>query len=84
MQIDQIVIRPDQRLAVVSVVNALGQPDAVTVLFTELDSPSAAGLKALIVGLNTKLPSDPPASVLQEIANLESQLATLRKTAGLD
>ena len=84
MQIDQIVIRPDQRLAVVSVVNALGQPDAVTVLFTELDSPSAAGLKALIAGLSTKLPSDPPASVVQEIANLESQLATLKKTAGLD
>jgi hypothetical protein len=67
MQINQVIIRPEEQIIVLQARNALGTREAVSLNTAELDPETKAALTTLINTVTRKLPRDVPATVLAEI-----------------
>ena len=86
MQIEQIILRPDEDLVLVQHRDNTGRAGTVVMVGAKLEPEAGAALDVLLEGCQDLLPPEPekPAQteVEQEIAELEYRLEYLRKAVG--
>ena len=83
MTIRHITIDSANQSVVVSAENSLGFPVLRQLSGSQLGADGLAAMGKLLEKAQGLLPADPPDGVLNQIRDLEGQLADLRKQAGI-
>ena len=83
MQIDQILIRPRDEEIIAQHTNSIGRSGGTAIPYADLNQTQRSALTTLQGLVEAKLPPDPSAQVVQEIADLEARLAELRQSIGV-